>query len=96
MIIYRRDDMDQEETPEPQQRLEVLRELVDLLPPDQQLVVSMRFFGAHKTFKQMGDELDLTIYDVQGILNAGLLNLRNMLEGHPVGKVLAAHFGFVA
>lgn len=96
MRIYRTDQMDAEPTPPDEERLEVLRELVDLLPDPQQLVVSLRFFGAAKTFGQIAEETGLTVYQVKGILDAGLVNLKNMLQGHEVGKVLAEHFSFVS
>ncbi len=95
MRIYRTPDLDLEATPEPESRIEVLRELVDLLPEPQKTVVSLRFFGAAKTFKTVAEMTGLNIYQVKEILDDGLVQLRDMLEGHEVGKVLAEQFSFV-
>lgn len=96
MIWYRTPDMDLQPNPEPELRLEALREAVDHLPNPQDLIVSLRFFGASKTFKQIAEETGLTVYQVKGILDAGLVNLRNMLEGHDLRSVLAELVGVVA
>jgi len=83
--------MDAEASPEPEQRLEWLREAVDSLPELEQLVVSMRFFGTAKTFRQIAGETGLTLYEVKEVLDAGFAHLRDMLQNHPLGQVLAEH-----
>lgn len=87
---FRRDDMEIEPQPEPERRIELLRELVDQLPPDQQLVLSLRFFGSEpRTLKQIAEETGMKVYKVKGLLEHGLDSLRTVLEGYGLGSVLA-------
>lgn len=94
MRIFRTPDLDLEASPAPAVRLELVRELVDQLPPDQQLVVSMYYFGAvQKTVAQIAEETHLSTSKVKGLLNDALRELRQrldaMLEEYILGSVPA-------
>jgi DNA-directed RNA polymerase specialized sigma subunit len=90
--IYRRDDMDLEPSADPAERNELLRALIELLPPEEELVVSLYFFGKpSKTMKQIAEETNQTAYQVKGLLSHGLDNLRSMLRDFGVGPVPAEH-----
>lgn len=88
MRTFRRDDMDLEPSPPDPIRNELVRELVDKLPPDQQLVVSLYYFGGTQpTINQIAEETHMSISKVKGLLARANVNLRNMLEAHGVGSV---------
>jgi DNA-directed RNA polymerase sigma subunit (sigma70/sigma32) len=77
---------------EPEPRLEALRELVDGLPEQQALVVSLYFFGAGPvTLKRIAEETQLTTYQVKRLLSNAFDTLRaQLLEDDQVGRVPTA------
>jgi DNA-directed RNA polymerase sigma subunit (sigma70/sigma32) len=76
---------------EPEPRLELIRELVDQLPEQQALVVSLYFFGAGPvTLKRIAEETQLTTYQVKRLLSNAFDTLRaQLLEDDEVGTVPA-------
>jgi DNA-directed RNA polymerase specialized sigma24 family protein len=85
----RRDDMDTRPSLPPEPRLEWLREMVDDLPKDQQLVLSRLYFGAGSpTFAELEDELGMKASAIKEILRRGLETIRTkVLEKDEMGPV---------
>lgn len=90
MRIYRRDDLDDEEAPPAEPRLERLRELVDELPPLERHCVERILFGS-ATKLQAGREAGVSPKAVREALNRGIARLRAaMLTEDAMGEVRAA------
>lgn len=80
--------MDLEEALPPVARVERIRELVDELPPDLQLVVSLHFFG-DMTMTEVAAQLERTEYKVKKALNHAYSILRErLLEDDTLGALL--------
>lgn len=85
--------MDQGPALEPEPRIERIRELVDTLPKEEHLAVSLFFFGAEApTLKDVARDMGVTEYRLKGILNRAYRKLREALqEEDGLGALLAAH-----
>jgi DNA-directed RNA polymerase specialized sigma24 family protein len=90
--IYRRDDLDDEATPEPEPRIDRLRDLVDGLPELERHCVERLYFG-QGTKVSIAREAGVSTKAVRDALARGLDALRAaVLEDHELGAVLPARF----
>lgn len=65
-----------DETVEIEYWLEKMEEAIALLPPRQQKIVDLRYFGK-LTYKQIADELQIAVKTVEVTLRNAIINLRN-------------------
>ena len=78
---FRRGDMELEPNDDQPLRIELIRELVDELPDDQYLAVSLLFFGGgNPTQAQVAEELGLSEYKLKEVITNALRNLREALQ----------------
>ena len=92
MVRYlRRDDMDLEGNEEDPVRIELVREIVDELAEDEQLAVSLLYFGAGSpTIAQVAEDMHLSEYKFKELLSRALRNIRSaLLEEDRLGSLLA-------
>lgn len=81
MRYRRRANMDLEECPEPELRIEIIRELVDELPPTQNEAISLMFFGAGRpTIRSVAREMGLSEYKLREALSDGFDAIRQALQ----------------
>lgn len=82
-------DLDDRSPDDVELRIELLREIVDELPEDQSLAVSLLFFGGGSpTQAEVAEELGLTEYRFKRLIADALDGIRTaLLEGDRVGSL---------
>ena len=77
----RQEDMDRWSSPEPESRIEAIRELVDELPEDEQLAVSLMYFGGgNPTNASVADDMGISEYRTKELISRGLERLQEALQ----------------